>query len=65
MVPESSAWAPVPSVCTRYDPRPMNAVRTSWVRSRSTSNTGVRFSNIGMPIVSMYSGRNEPRPASV
>src|SRR5882672_1175685 len=42
----------------------MNSARTFWVSRVSRLNTGVRLTKVGMPIVRMYDGRNDPRPAS-
>ncbi len=62
--PMSSASTPVACGKTVYLPRPMNSERTFCVSSVSRLKTVVRFVNVGTPIVLMYAGRNEPRPAS-
>ena len=62
--PFSKASTPVASGLTMYLPRPMNSEITFWVIRFSTSKIGVLFANIGIPIVLMDGGRNEPRPAS-
>ena len=48
----------------RYLPRPMNSERTFWVSCVSRLKTVVRFAKVGTPIVRMFAGRNDPRPAS-
>ena len=62
--PVRTASLPASIGKTLYLPRPLSSARTCSVTRRSMSNTGVPLVNGGTPMFLMYSGRNEPRPAS-
>jgi hypothetical protein len=61
----STASTPVSCGSTLYLPRPMNSVRTFSVSTCSAWYSGVSLAKVGIPIVRIVSGRNEPRPARV
>jgi hypothetical protein len=62
--PVRTASLPASVGKTLYLPRPVSSLRTCSVTRRSMSNTLVPLVNAGTPMLRMYAGRNDPRPAS-